>query len=315
MTRDTIERRQVWTYLVALLLGLLVGGTATRLAPLLELLVWPSLALLLYVTFTLTPLAHLPAAFRDLRFIAAVVLANFLLVPLLVLALLPLVPDHPALRLGVLLVLLVPCTDWFISFTQLGQGDVRRAIAVTPLNLLLQFLLLPLYLWLFMEESMVGVLSAERFLAAGLLFIGAPLLLAFLTQRWSERKAQRRRLLSAFGLLPVPLLAIVVFLVAASNAAGVTGSGRLLLTYVLYLVGALAIGLLVARLFKLPAAQGRTLIFSVGTRNSFVVLPLALALPPPWDVAAMVIVFQSLVELFGMAAFLWLVPRTTGEAS
>src|SRR5690554_46671 len=260
MTKDALERHQVWIYLTALLLGLLFGRLAPDAAPVLELLVWPSLGLLLYTTFTQVPLLHLSEALRDRRFIAAVVAANFLLVPLLVLALLPLAPDQPALRLGMLLVLLVPCTDWSIIFTQLGRGDVRRAIAVTPLNLLLQFLLLPLYLWLFMEESMVGVLSAERFLAAGLLFIGAPLLLAFLTQRWSERKAERRRLLSAFGLLPVPLLAIVVFLVAASNATGVTGSGPLLLTYVLYLVGALAIGLVVARLFKLPAAQGRTLI-------------------------------------------------------
>lgn len=55
-------------------------------------------------------------------------------------------PDDPALRLGVRLALLVPCTDWFITFTQLGRGNTSRAIAVTPLNLLLQLLLLPVYL-------------------------------------------------------------------------------------------------------------------------------------------------------------------------
>src|SRR5699024_10056293 len=124
MTRDTIERHQAWLYLTAILLGLLLGGTAPGLGPALELLLWPSLGLLLYVTFIQVPLNHLPDSLRDLRFITAVLLANFILVPLLVLALLPLVPDHPAFRLGVLLVLLVPCTDWFITFTHLGQGDV-----------------------------------------------------------------------------------------------------------------------------------------------------------------------------------------------
>ena len=44
-----------------------------------------------------------------------------------------------------LLVLLVPCTDWFITFTRLGGGDTLRAITVTPLNLLVQLLLLPVY--------------------------------------------------------------------------------------------------------------------------------------------------------------------------
>jgi ACR3 family arsenite efflux pump ArsB len=49
--------------------------------------------------------------------------------------------------------------------------------------------------------------------------------------------------------------------------------------------------------------------FSLGTRNSFVVLPLALSLPADWHVAAVVIVVQSLVELFGMTIYLWWIPR------
>lgn len=309
MTKDALERHQVWIYLTALLLGLLFGRLAPDAAPVLELLVWPSLGLLLYTTFTQVPLLHLSDALRDRRFIAAVVAANFLLVPLLVLALLPLAPDQPALRLGMLLVLLVPCTDWFITFTHLGQGDVRRAIAVTPLNLLLQFLLLPLYLWLFLEETTLDLFAPQRLLWVGLLFLAAPLLLAFLTQRWSKRKQERKRLLSRLDALPLPLLAAVVFLVAGANEAGLAASGPLLLAYLLFLAGAAVIGLLVARLFRLPAVQGRTLIFSLGTRNSFVILPFALALPAPWNLATMAIVLQSLVELFGMAAFLWLVPN------
>lgn len=47
----------------------------------------------------------------------------------------------------------------------------------------------------------------------------------------------------------------------------------------------------------------------MGTRNSFVVLPLALLLPAGWEVAAVVIVVQSLVELFGMVAYVWVIPR------
>ena len=43
---------------------------------------------------------------------------------------------------------MIQCTDWFITFSQLGKGDVPRAIAITPLNLVLQLILLPLYLWL-----------------------------------------------------------------------------------------------------------------------------------------------------------------------
>lgn len=132
MTSLAIERYQVWIYVVAILAGLAVGSAAPALAPSFEMVLWPTLGFLLYAAFTQVPLIHLPAAFRDLRFMSAALLGNFVFVPLLVWGLLPLVADDPAIRLGVLLVLLVPCTDWFIPFTHLGGGDTHRAIAVTP---------------------------------------------------------------------------------------------------------------------------------------------------------------------------------------
>jgi arsenite transporter len=76
-----------------------------------------------------------------------------------------------------------------------------------------------------------------------------------------------------------------------------------------FLVAAALVAKALARWLALPTAQGRTLAFSLGTRNSFVVLPLALALPAGWEATAVVVVVQSLVELLGMAAYLWWVPR------
>ena len=47
----------------------------------------------------------------------------------------------------------------------------------------------------------------------------------------------------------------------------------------------------------------------MGTRNSFIVLPFALSLPAGWEIAAIVVVAQSLTELFGMVFCLWFVPN------
>ncbi|MEA5547681.1 hypothetical protein VB816_22115, partial [Limnoraphis robusta CCNP1324] len=85
--------------------------------------------------------------------------------------------------------------------------------------------------------------------------------------------------------------------------------GKVLGVFVAYLVAAAALGAVVGRLAGLEPPATRAVIFSLGSRNSFVVLPLALALPAQWQAATVVIVFQSLVELFGMAAYLWAVPR------
>ena len=313
MTRDNLERHQVWFYLAAILAGLALGALAPGLAPALELLLWPSLAALLYTTFTQVPLARLPVAFRDMRFMAAVVVGNFVVLPLLVWGVLALVPDDPAVRLGVLLVLLVPCTDWFITFTHQAGGDTHRAIAIAPAMLVLQIVLLPAYLWLFMGDGFGEVVAGGPMAEVFALLIAAPLALAWLTERWAGRALGRAEKVARLGWLPVPLLALVVFLIAASQGEALAHSlpliDEVLVAFLLFLLGATICGIVLGRLFRLPVAQARTLLFSVTTRNSFVVLPFALALPPAWGAAAIVIVFQSLVELLGMLALLWLVPR------
>lgn len=49
--------------------------------------------------------------------------------------------------------------------------------------------------------------------------------------------------------------------------------------------------------------------FSGVTRNSLVVLPLVLALPAAYDLAPLVVVTQTLVELIVMVVFVRVIPR------
>lgn len=50
------------------------------------------------------------------------------------------------------------------------------------------------------------------------------------------------------------------------------------------------------------------MIFSTDTRNSFVMLPLALTLPAQWHLAVAVIVIQAFIEMLGMLVFIRRVP-------
>ncbi len=314
MDRLTLERRQVWIYLAAIICGLLLGSAVPGITPYFEVFLWPVLVLLLYATFVQVPLLHVRDAFRDQRFVLAIVLGNFALIPLCVWLILQALPDDPALHLGVLLVLLVPCTDWFITFTQLGRGDTARAIAVTPLNLLLQLVLLPFYLWLMLPATDFSTaLKTEDMLPAALMLIGLPLVVAALTERWIEAKVEHACWRERLGWWPVPLLALVVFLIAGAQVGTVLDTAPVLLAVLPVFVAFLLVAALLARgltrLLRLPMDAGRTLAFSLGTRNSFVVLPFALALPVGWETTVVVIVFQSLVELFGMVFYLWWLPR------
>ncbi|MEG3079066.1 arsenic resistance protein [Halomonas sp. 5021] len=306
--RDWMERQQSWIYLIFILAGLAVGLSQPDTTSWLEAILWPLLGGLLYATFTQVPLTRIGQGLKDWRFLAALLLGNFVVIPLVLGGMMTFIPLPPVVQAGVLLVLLVPCTDWCISFTHLGKGDAGRAIAATPVLLLVQLLALPVYLWLFLGVEWFQTVLSSHLLGAFAGLIITPLALAWVTERLAERHLNARRWVHGLGMLPVPLLALVVFVIAASQVTTVAGlSGvllQVLLIFVVYLIFAAFLGKTLGRLFQLPTRSARTLTFSFGTRNSFVVLPIALTLPEAWQAAVVVIVFQSLVELFGMVVYL-----------
>lgn len=318
LRRQSLEKFQVIIYLAALGCGLIIGTLFPDGVAVLETILWPLLGVLLYATFSQVPLTHMREAFTDSRFVVAAVIGNFALLPFIVWGLMVLVPDEPAIRLGVLLVLLVPCTDWFIIFTHLGGGDTKLAITFSPVSLLLQIFLLPLFLLIFLGEGFVVALAHGEMLTAFAGLILLPLLAAYLTEKWVEKNVEgnkgRSNLLDWLAWLPVPVLAVIVFSIAATQINLIIGTttlllGQLLPVFIAFLIMAGMVARLLTHHFSLLPYQARALAFSFGTRNSFVVLPLALALPPALELAVVVIVFQSLVELLGMMVYLWWVPK------
>lgn len=310
MTR--IERHQVPIYFLALGLGATCGLPAPERAAMLEAAIWPVVAALLYATFLQVPLIEFRRALADVRFLAAILTANFVFVPLVVWLLLQLLPPSPPILLGAALVLLTPCTDWMNTFTLLGRGDAHRTLAATPPLLVTQIVLLPFYLWLFLERDASRLIATGPFLQAFFGLIILPLSLAWTTEWYGKRSERVARWIGQSAPLPVLLLAATVLIIAASQVRPVLDHApqltRVTLIFVVYVALAAVIGRLTVRLYDLPPRVGRGIIFSVGTRNSFVVLPLALALPPAWQLAVAVIVIQAFVEMLGMLLFIRLVP-------
>ncbi|HEN8802609.1 TPA: arsenic resistance protein, partial [Pseudomonas putida] len=80
--------------------------------------------------------------------------------------------------------------------------------------------------------------------------------------------------------------------------------------YIGFLLLAPVLGLISARLLRLPATEARSVTFSAATRNSLVVLPLALALPEELrSLAAAAVITQTLLELAGELIYVRAVPR------
>ncbi|MET9232078.1 bile acid:sodium symporter [Lentzea sp. NPDC003310] len=293
-----LERHQVAVYLGALAAGAVAGWTAPAAGPVLEHAITPVLAALLYVTFLQVPVAELGRSLRAGRFLAAALVVNFVVVPVVVAAFLPFLPDDRAVRVGVLLVLLAPCVDYVIVFSGLAGGDSRRLLAATPVLLLAQMVLLPAYLWLFLGSGL-DVVEPGPFVEAFVVLIAVPLALAWLTQAWAPR------IVGPAGSTMVPLMAGTLFAVVASQVPKLGGGlgpvAGVVPFYVAFLVVMPFAGRAVAAAFRLDGPASRAIVFTGATRNSLVVLPLALALPG--DVAAVVVVTQTLVEVVGMVVY------------
>ncbi|MBU2271354.1 MAG: arsenic resistance protein [Alphaproteobacteria bacterium] len=305
--RDGLEARQVWIYfaavIVATAIGFVIPGTAV-----LESAINPALALMLFVTFLQVPVAALGRALQELRFMGALLAVNFIAVPLLVLGLVQFLPADPLIRLGVLMVLLCPCIDYVVTFAHLGRADARLLLASTPMLLIAQMVLLPIYLRLFLGAEAAAYVQPGPFIHAFVWLIAIPFVLAALVQTWAARSKTGERVSSGLGLAPVPATALVLFIVVAAvmPQLGQTLDRTLSVVpvYVAFSVLAPLIGWAVSRLARLTPEAGRAVAFSAGTRNSLVVLPLALVVPGAIPLVPAIIVTQTLIELLAELVYI-----------
>ncbi|WP_295627659.1 arsenic resistance protein [uncultured Corynebacterium sp.] len=337
------ERHQIPLYFAAIVAGAGVGLVAKHLGAsdlpaVMGWLVTPTLGLLLFATFLSVPVVHIGRAFHDVRFAGTIAGVNFLLVPWVAFGLSRFVTDDRALLMGLLLVLLTPCIDYVIAFTGLAGGARVRLLAATPMLLLLQMAFLPVYLLMFVGpgnffagDALVSFLDPGPFLSAFAFLIVLPLAGAAVVQAIRVRSetldddtvpepaASRiaggvERVMAA---AMVPLMMATLALVIGSQindvGAEIDRLARLVPLYAVFLPIAVALGVASAKLARLDVPAVRAVGFSAGTRNSLVVLPLALALPEGFEIAALAVVTQTMVELVGMVILVKVMPRLVSE--
>lgn len=298
--QNRLEHHQSALYILAVILALMTAMTLpepTRL----EALINPSLGLMLYATFLQVPLIALGRAFTQLRFLGALLTANFVIVPLFVAVLAPYLPHDRVIMLGVLIVLLCPCIDYVVTFAHLGRADAGRLLGAVPVLLIAQMVLLPFYLRLLLGTSAACIVHSAPFFRAFTWLIVMPLMLALFTQSLTARTKVGNAMASLLSLLPVPATACVLFIIVAAMAPHLGGAWRDVLRvapfYIAFSVAAPCLGWVVARLWRLEAPSSRAVAFSAGTRNSLVVLPLALTVPGGLPEIPAIIVTQTMIEL------------------
>jgi len=111
----------------------------------------PRLMILLFTVFVKTDMGEIGRSFRNVRFTSLSAAMNFIWTPIFAVILgMLFLGDSLALRIGLLMLLVTPCTDWYLVFTEMSKGNTALSASILPLNLVLQMVLLPLYLFLFL---------------------------------------------------------------------------------------------------------------------------------------------------------------------
>lgn len=194
--------------------------------------------------------------------------------------------------------------------------------------MLAQMALLPLYLWLFVGSELVAAVEFDPFVRAFVLLIAVPLAAAALTQFVAGRggpyragrvsrvgQAAEQGAAAAMVPLMVATLALVVTSQISAVGERLGALVQVVPVYVAFVMVMVPVGIAAGRLAGLDVPGRRAIAFSGATRNSLVVLPLVLALPAAFDLAALVVVTQTLVELVAMVVLVRLVPRLIPEVT
>lgn len=316
--KSILEEKQILIYIITLLTSVAIGLVWEK-STILEHLIEPIIGILLYSMFCQIPFLELKQALKNRSFFKALLFGNFILIPIFVWLLVSVFPIDSIIAIGVLLVLLTPCIDYVIVFTHLGKGDSKSILASTPLLFIFQMLLLPLYLWVFLGKETMDIIDVTPFLKAFTYLIVIPFVLSIVTQMISKSNNKvGKSILNFSGWLPVPFMALTFFVVITSQIGVLYDNPSPIISvvpiYIVFAIIAPFIGKISAKLFKVNIYGSRAISFSTGTRNSLVVLPLALSLPAPDNqLVAVVIVTQTIVEIFFELIYIKVIPIITKE--
>ena len=89
-----------------------------------------------------------------MRYTLTTVLINFMITPIVAFFLGQIFfASSIEIRIGLLMLLVTPCTDWYLVFTGLSRGNVGLNISILPINLILQIVLMPIYLFVFLGRE------------------------------------------------------------------------------------------------------------------------------------------------------------------
>ncbi|MDR2339574.1 MAG: bile acid:sodium symporter [Deltaproteobacteria bacterium] len=237
----------------------------------------PFLTCMLLGLFWEVPLKDISKSFHNVKFTSTSLIINFIWTPAFAWTLSRLFMDNqPMLALGFVLLMVTPCTDWYLVFTGMSKGNVPLSVALLPLNLICQVLLLPVYILILGGD--VGWTDPGLLLKSAVLALVVPFCLAKALKWLLEGKAGPTRLMETlFAKRQFVWLWLAICMMFASER--IIGEGYLpvflsiLFPVLIFFLANFWVSRTTGRLMGFDRPDTVSLIFTTLARNS----PLALA--------------------------------------
>ncbi|MDS2174127.1 bile acid:sodium symporter [Nesterenkonia sp. CL21] len=303
-----------WLFLLAIAGGLLLGLTGSD-AAWAEHATDPLIMLLLGLVFLELRVGGARELLRSRRAAVVALVLNMLVLPAAALGLVTLlVPDSEAVRLGLLIYLLFPCTDWFLGFTRVAGGNAVLGAALIPVSLVLQLLLYPVWISLVTGRSLPGVMEALwPAVTEGLLIpAAAAVLVRLLVGRAAGRDALAAVQRAGGAALPWVIAALILVLFAAGASEAVLVPWvfvQVLIVVALFFALSMGLAVAVSRRAALAEPDLILVIFTTAARNAPLMLAVTALVLGEDPVVTAVIVLGMLLEFPHLAAVSWWMRR------
>ncbi len=254
----------------------------------------PTILVLVTLLLIDIPIKGFLRGLSDIRFISIAWGINFVLIPSIGFVIASLFLSGQTLFFtGLIIYFMAPCTDWYLGFTKMAQGNVELGAVLLPINMLSQLLLFPICLYFFGTA-----ISYDVDFSMVIEWFVQPLLIAIILRLVFHRLMEP--LLSVCRLSIPLVLALLVGQIFASNINVLMGHIHvvpiLLLAIFVFFIITYLVSDIIARITKFEYPEHCLLSFTTGARNAPLMLGLTTVAIPDQPLIYATITIGMLIE-------------------
>lgn len=299
MNMELIEKLEPVFIFISIILGLLFNNIPiiNQISPY---LITIFLSLMLFTLFLDIPIEDIKHSFSNHKFTSTSLIINFIWTPLFGYFLANIfLNGNIDLIIGFFMLILTPCTDWYLVFTKMAKGDLASSISLLPINLVLQLILLPVYLLLFFSSS--NTLQLSDLINSLITYIVLPFILAQIVKYPLKDKEYNEKITSIFTDKQLLFLCIAIFGLFNTESSvlleNINSIGVLFIPLILFFMANSLLDYIISKKLNFSYEEYASLTFTTLARNSPLALAIAISSFANNELIAISLVIGPLIEL------------------